>query len=659
MIWQAERTELEKIYKSLEDSFPEIKREIQQLIRTDDPNVAMLYSRRCLEVIVTKLCESELKRPRRTEPLKGIIDKLNSEDIVPSNIITSMHGINSLSAYGAHPKDFDPEQVKPVLSNLKVVIDWFIRFAGSGQLKAGSDSEILSKGDSTEGQRGINRLKRVLLPISVVGLLAILAVVYVFLQRGGSDQDIEKSIAVLPFRNDSNDDSTQYFINGVTEETLLNLQVIKELRVISRTSVEQYRNPTKSIPEIASELGVNYIVEGSAQKYGNHIRLRVVLFMAEKERQIWSNVYQEEINEVQDIVRIHCKIAEAIAGELNAAITPEERELIEKVPTENMEAYDSYVLGRYYWRKFTPADLEKALEHFKHAIDKDNNFTLAYVGISDVYFGFIQLGFSPPGELDPVGKYLEALTKARFLDSTLAEVHYSLANMYANVKWDWPASEREFIKALEIKPGLSDVYAALSNLYAILERTEESVETGKLALKQDPKNVFNKVHFAATLMFAREYAAAINICEEVLEDDPDNFLCRNILPYVFHSSGKYEESLNAWKVFVSAFYNSVDINLDIIFGFNNTIDNYRDILNRLADDILDHIDSVKFDIFNLAAIYACAGNREKSMEMLIKCYKDQNPNTPYIVNPVFDLLKNDPTYIDLRKKMNLPVYLNE
>src|SRR4030042_3493 len=129
-IWSVEIKELERLLEFFKGQIHELEKELDQLIKSDDPNVLMLYSRRCLEVIITDLCERELKRPRKTDPLKGIIDKLNKEEKVPSHIITSMHGLNDLSTYGAHPKDFDPEQVKPVLSNLAVILKWYLRYKG-------------------------------------------------------------------------------------------------------------------------------------------------------------------------------------------------------------------------------------------------------------------------------------------------------------------------------------------------------------------------------------------------------------------------------------------------------------------------------------------------------------------------------------------------
>jgi adenylate cyclase len=622
MIWTAEKRDFELMLDSLKDSMPGLCKEINSLVKTDDPNVVMLYSRRSLEVIITNLCETELKRPRKTEPLKGIIDKLNSEEKVPSNIIASMHGVNSLSTYGAHPKDFDPEQVKPVLNNLAIVIKWYIKFAFQHETFQHVDKDKKPAGPD-------------------------------IIFSGGSS--LEKSIAVLPFKNDSNDEENTYFINGILEEILTNLQVIKELRVLSRTSVEQYRNQTKSIPQIARELGVNYIVEGSAQKYGNHIRLRVQLIMAAKESHLWAKSYQEEIKEVKDIFQMQSQIAEAIAGELNAAITPKEKELIQRVLTDNMEAYDAYILGRHNWRKFTPGDLEKALEYFNTAVEKDNNFALAWLGIHDVWMGFLQLGFTPPSEKDPFGKYMQALSKAQELDNSLAEVHYSLANMVGMVHWDWQACEKEFKKALEIRPNFSDAYAALANLYAALGRADESIEYGKIALQLDPYNIFNRVIVGCNQMHNRQPDDAIKILESVLKTDSNNFLCRNALPICYHLTGRYRDSLNGWRLLVTEFYNHSELDLDSIFEDNDSPEAYSRILNRLADDIFANQETVRFDVFNIAGIYACAGNKDKTIEMLKNAYEEHNPNMPFMANPSFDFLKDEPDYIDLRDKLNLPI----
>jgi len=195
----------------------------------------------------------------------------------------------------------------------------------------------------------------------------------------------EKSIAILPFINDSHDQENTYFINGVMEEILNNLQRIKDLRVISRTSVEQYRGQSKPISEIAEELGVNYIVEGSGQKYGSSFRLRAQLIMAEHESHLWGESFQSEINDVKDIFNIQIKIAESIAAELKAVISPDERKLIEKIPEADLEVYDEYMKARSYLQNTTKESLNKALEFLNSAVEKNPDWAPLYAGRAEVW----------------------------------------------------------------------------------------------------------------------------------------------------------------------------------------------------------------------------------------------------------------------------------
>jgi TolB-like protein len=264
-----------------------------------------------------------------------------------------MHGLNTLSTYGAHPKDFDPEQVKPALNNLAIIMKWYLRYRGI---------EITVTPSSPVEEAETVEKRQLTYPVR-----------------------FEKSIAVLPFINDSPDQENTYFINGVMEEILNNLQRIKDLRVISRTSAEQYRGQKKSISEIAQELGVNYIVEGSGQKYGNSFRLRAQLIMAEHESHLWGESFQQKITEVEDIFNIQTKIAETIADELKAVITPEEKQLIEKVPTSNNEAYEAYIKGRFYLQNPNQNNLDISQKHFELAIEKDPGYAHAYAGIAYIW----------------------------------------------------------------------------------------------------------------------------------------------------------------------------------------------------------------------------------------------------------------------------------
>ena len=234
-VWSAEIKELQNLHVSLKGKLPDLEKELEKLISADDENRLLIYSRRCLEVIIIDLCERELKRPRKTEPLKGIIDKLNKEEKVPSHIITSMQNLNSLSTYGAHPKEFDPEQVKPVLNNLTTIIKWYLKYKDTqieSKAKPVEEDKHEIKGSDDTKETILKPKKRLIIIFS--GLLLACVIVFValvvFNVIGGRKQaeELEKSIAVLPFLNDSPDEENTYFIMALWMRYLL---ICKQLRI--------------------------------------------------------------------------------------------------------------------------------------------------------------------------------------------------------------------------------------------------------------------------------------------------------------------------------------------------------------------------------------------------------------------------------------------
>ena len=657
-IWSAEIKELERLNVSLIGHFPELEKEMGQLVKTEDENVAMLYSRRCLEIIVTDLCECELKRPRKTEPLKGIIDKLNKEEKVASYIVTSMHSLNSLSTYGAHPKDFDPEQVKPALSNLAIVLKWYLKYKGIQfpGLAESEEDKLTSKQIEISGKVQSKPKKKLVKLLTGLALLIIAIVVLELLKvidtgiRSSGIASLEKSIAVLPFRNDSPDTANIYFIDGLMEEVLNNLQRIKDLRVISRTSVEQYRNQTKPIPEIAKELGVNYIVEGSGQKYGNSFRLRTQLIMAAKETHLWGESFQQKITDVEDIFNIQTKIAEIIADELKAVITPEEKQLIEKVPTSKNEAYEAYLKGRFYLQNPNQNNLDISQKYFELAIEKDPAYAYAYTGIAYIWLIRQQMGFTIPEEAGP--KIMEATLKAAELDSNITEVHFMKACINYLGVWDWKTSESEFLKALEINPNHAEAHGLYAQLLYILGRPKEAIKHSELSFKLDPLNQLIKMWFGFNFLYEKRYDQTISIYREVLEIDPNNFAFYGGISEAFHLKGKYEEALESTKICYTNFYPDIDHVFD-----HYTKLGYPGVMN-LEGDLLVKQSEKKYIIpSDIVFLYVMAGNKEKTLEWLEKGYELRDPLTPYIGRPFFtSLLLNEPRYQELLSKLNIPYY---
>lgn len=617
-IWSGEIKELEKLFESVKENLPPLGKELGQLLKTEDANVVMLYSRRCLELIVTDLCECELKRPRKTEPLKGIIDKLNSEEKVPSHIIASMHGLNSLATFGTHPKDFDHEQVRPVLNNLSVVFKWYLKYKGF-QVFFKSGKELEDEIENIGKQ----------LSDSVVP---------------------EKSIAVLPFRNDSQDEENTYFVNGLMEETLNNLQKIKELRVISRTSVEQYRNTTKPIPQIAKELGVNYIVEGSGQKYGRHIRLRTQLIMATKESHLWGDSFQQEVEDASAIFKAQSNIAEAIANELKAVITPAEKQLIEKIPTKDIEAYEAFLKGRFYMYKFGQNDLETAIKYFELAWEKDPEYAPAHAGIAAAWATLSLFGYTSPEIAGP--KIQESLMKALELDSTLAEVQYTLAGITTWAMWDWTGGEEAFKKTISINRNHAEAHAYYSHLLLITGRPEnEAMDHINIALKLDPLNPLIWGLYGVDLIITRRYDESINACYEALRIDPSNMFAASGLGEALCLSGRFEEGLEKLKL-----YHKIMNMQDSIEAIDRGIEegDHKKAFQYLGESLEKLFNTSYWSPFEISQRFAAAGNKDKVLHWLEVGFEKHDPGLPYLCWPFFDLVRDEPRFREIAHKMNLP-----
>jgi len=307
-IWSTEIKELEKLYESLKNRFPELEKELVRLIRVDDANVILLYSRRCLEVIISDLCMCELNRPRKTEPLKGIIDKLNHEEKVPSNIITSMHGLNDLSTYGAHPKAFDPEQVKPVLSNLAIIIKWYLKYKDSQTISKVKTGEEQATGEIKEEKQRkksafvikeiIRKPKAGLLLLASLILVVAAIIAYPKIFRQDRLEKLRSSgerisVAIMPFQNMTNDTTWNVWQCGIQNNLITYLSNIEELKVRQIESVNillqskdltSYASLTPSVAsKISKKLDANVFIYGSINQAGARIRVNAQLIDSETE----------------------------------------------------------------------------------------------------------------------------------------------------------------------------------------------------------------------------------------------------------------------------------------------------------------------------------------------------------------------------------------
>ena len=486
--------------------------------------------------------------------------------------------------------------------------------------------------------------------VASVIVLALIVIGYFFLPKVLKPSGLnEKSIAVLPFINDSPNDSNQYFINGFMEDVLNHLQTIKDLQPRSRTSSEKYRKTTKSIPEIAKELSVNYIVEGDMQRYGNNIRLSVNLFkVLKKEIKLWGKTYEKKINDATDIFSLQSQIAESIAEELQAAITPQEKQLIEKTPTSSLTAYENYILGLNYLGRYTKEGWDLALQYFEKAKEIDPNYALAYVGISNVWIVRAIFSVATPEEVAPIVKTNTA--KAFELDSTCSEVYAALSQAQMFIDYDFKGGEASIKKSISLNPNDSYAHSAYGDWLSLLGRSKEALEQAEIALKLDPLNIGIQTDYGLVLFCAGRYNDAITIFHEVLKADPGNGVALSNLPLVLHKVGRFSEELEAWKVYYRTFFK----------GYANVFDQgyanggLTGALNLEADSLVKQSNTKFILPWEIAQIYACAGNRERTLEMLEKDYEVHDPTLAAALRyPIFEFVHDEPRFQNLFHKINL------
>jgi TolB-like protein len=676
-IWSTEIKELEKLYESLKGQFTDLEKELKQLIETKDANVIMLYSRRCLEVIITDLCECELKRPRGTEPLKGIIDKLNKERKVPSHITTSMHGLNDLSTFGTHPKDFDPEQVKPVLNNLLIIIKWYLKYKDAGtDVKAKPVEEMRHEIKSIEETKKSILIpkKRLIILLSGLVLLIVIVVVALLLFNiigsGKEIKEIEKSIAVLPFKLLSDEPDKQYLADGMMDAITLHLSKIKDLRVMSRTSVEQYRETTKTTRQIGKELDVEYLLEGSFQKYGDNARLIVQLIKTSEESHAWGNEYN---NKWSDVFSLQSEVAQAIASELYVVMTPEEKQTIEKIPTPNLTAYDFYQRGKEelvnYWLNDDKKETLKRAEKFYYkALEYDSTFAAAYSGLAMVYRYQHRIDIDSYFAENYLDSAMILADRALSYDDKLAEVYY-VRGLYYLENGKSEQAVTEFDKALKYNPNYWEVYADKGSLlYSMyidhldfvkaIENLNKaiSINHGKELrnLLFNLARVYNDAGFREKfLYYIGEYNKLVppdtnsfwnsgvynelslgnyekafeigNIIYSRDSNDIDNLLN---LGYYYMVFEQYKESLKYYKKYISTLKNlgQLDLNhmhrIGYVFwqnGFKKEAEYYFNEQKRICEESIrmGRWYSINFTAnYDLAGVYAFMGDRDKAYENL-------------------------------------------
>jgi TolB-like protein/DNA-binding winged helix-turn-helix (wHTH) protein/Flp pilus assembly protein TadD len=499
-------------------------------------------------------------------------------------------------------------------------------------------------------QVDLKRPSRTTMPLLVslgVALVAGLAA-WGFYHRIHSPPAI-RSLAVLPLENLSGDASQDYFVDGMTDALIIRLAKISALRVISRTSAMTYKNTRKPLSEIARELNVDAVVEGSVSRSEDRVRVAAELIDARTERHIWAESYDED---VRNTLVLQSKLSSAIADQILTAVNPQEKLTLAKSRTIDPDAYEAYVKGRYFWNKRTGESLRAAITYFKRAIVIDPAYAEAYSGLADSYAiaGDWKYGVMTSREAFPLAAAASA--KALELDNSLGEAHASLAFVLDLYGWNWDAAETEFEQAIKFNPGYATAHQWYSWHLFILGRNDEAMRELRIAQTLDPFSLIINADIADALCAAHRYDEAIAQSEKTLKLD-ENFATGHYeLGQALTQKHMYDAAIAALQkaIALSGHSGAYDSNL----GYAYAVSGRRDEAIRMIHELDSRRAENKSVDADIALIDMGLGDADEAMRRLDKAYGARF-KASILLRPIFDPLRSDPRFQALLRRMGLPV----
>jgi eukaryotic-like serine/threonine-protein kinase len=457
-----------------------------------------------------------------------------------------------------------------------------------------------------------------------------------------------KSVAVLPFENMSTDPENEYFSDGITDDIIAQLSKISALKVISRTSSMQYKKTTKKITAIAQELGVGAILEGSVRKAGQRVRIVVHLVEPGSEKHLWGDTFDRQLT---DIFEVQSEVAQQITGALSLALSPEEKQRVEKKATSDVDAYNLYLLGRFHANKWAEADVLKAIECFQGAIAKDPGYAVAYAGLADAY-ELLSIGFSSKPPVVYLAQAKAMALKALEMDDSLAEAHTSLA--YA--RWlgdlDWPGAEREFKRAIDLKTSYVMAHEWYAEYLAALGRHDEAFVQIKRAQQLDPLAVPVNRAVGWVLYFARRYDQAIDELQKTLAMNPDFLGARMVLWWVWVAKGAYQEAIA--DIRREAERPGLRTVKKLMLGYACAAAGNKEEATGILWELESKLAGEDRLALLSALLFTALDIKDRAFQQLHRAYEIREPGLLFLkVAPWLDPLRSDPRYGTLVEKLGL------
>ena len=457
-----------------------------------------------------------------------------------------------------------------------------------------------------------------------------------------------KSVAVLPFENMSTDPENEYFSDGITDDIIAQLSKISALKVISRTSSMQYKKTTKKITAIAEELGVGAVLEGSVRRAGQRVRIVAHLVDPKSEKHLWGDTFDRNLS---DIFEVQSEVAQQITGALSVALSPEEKERVEKKATGDADAYNLYLLGRFQANKWSEADVLKAIDYYQLAVAKDPGYAVAYAGLADAY-ELLSIGFSskPPAEYLALAKGMAL--KALQMDDALAEAHTSLA--YA--RWlgdlDWQGAERGFKRALELMSSYVMAHEWYAEYLAAIGRPEEALQSAKRAQQLDPLAVPVNRTVGWVLYFGRRYDEAIEELRKTLAMNADFLGARLVLWWAYIAKGAHDQALADIRREVERPGLRTIKKLTLAYACASAGDSEE--ANGIIWELEPKLASETRLALLSALVFIALGANDRAFEQLERAFEMREPGLLFLkVAPWADPLRSDPRYGAFVEKLGI------
>ena len=455
------------------------------------------------------------------------------------------------------------------------------------------------------------------------------------------------SVAVLPFANLSADPEQEYFCDGMAESITDALAQLKDLRVVARTSAFSFKGRSTDVREMGRKLNVRSVVEGSVQKAGNRLRITVQLVNAADGYHVWSERYDRTM---EDIFAVQDEISQAIADRLKVRVLGADEARFRKHYTENPEAYNLYLKGRWFAEKMSEDGLHKAIDYFRQAIAKDSGFALAFAAIADAYTSLGALGF-----MTREAVYEQATAEVRRaleLDGTLAEAHLAMAGIKVWFDFDWTAGEREFLQALTLDPYSGDVHHQYAHLLVATGRTAEAVTHMRHALELEPVSVLTNSCAGQILYLARMYDEAIEQLEKTVEMDPGYMGSYTWLAMSCAQKGMYAEAAEA--VIKRTAHPASGKSMKAALGYVHAVSGRHDEAGQILAELKTLFGTEPVAPYHIARIHAGLGENDLALEWLHKCLEKPDAARSLVKSdPVWDGVRGDPRFTEILKKSGL------